>query len=556
MEGVMPKIGFEQVIGQRLAVSHLQNAVRTGRVSQAYLISGEKGAGKMKLALAFAAALLCEQPKQENGGPEPCGECHSCVQIQAGSHPDVVLLTNERVGAATKTGTLGVALARFVQADVSVKPYYGPYKIYIIPNAENLNQQAQNALLKTLEEPPSYVIFILATTEANKIPVTILSRCQRYDFRRITIDTIAARLSELMEKEGVDVEEKAIRYVAKAGDGSMRDALSLLDQCIAFYLGQKLTYDKVLEVLGTVDTEIFSQMLRTILAGDVTGSIRTLETLLNRGKELGQFVTDFTWYLRNLLLVKSADETEELLDVSTENLKLLKEESTMVDDETLIHYIRVLSELSGQLRYAAQKRVLVEVALVKLCKPQMEQNLESVLERLRILEEKMERGIPMMVTNAPGAGNGSAGGSGAAGDGYAAAETPQNALAPVKAAPADLQRISASWKAIVGQTSGMFRQFLQSAVPKYNSETGDAKLFVEFADQLASIYVERPEAADEIRTIIEQMTGKTVEVQLILADQHANAALSTISVDDALTQAIHGIPVEEDDESDFDDGEE
>ena len=228
----------------------------------------------------------------------------------------------------------------------------------------------------------------------------------------------------------------------------------------------------------------------------------------------------------------------------------------MGDDETLIHYIRVLSELSGQLRYAAQKRVLVEVALVKLCKPQMEQNLESVLERLRILEEKMERGIPMMVTNAPGAGNGSAGGSGAAGDGYAAAETPQSAPAPVKAAPADLQRISASWKAIVGQTSGMFRQFLQGAVPKYNSETGDAKLFVEFADQLASIYVERPEAADEIRTIIEQMTGKTVEVQLILADQHANAALSTISVDDALTQAIHGIPVEEDDESDFDDGEE
>ena len=187
----------------------------------------------------------------------------------------------------------------------------------------------------------------------------------------------------------------------------------------------------------------------------------------------------------------------------------------------------------------------------------MEQNLESVARSvLGFSKEKMERGIPMMVTNAPGAGNGSAGGSGAAGDGYAAAETPQSAPAPVKAAPADLQRISASWKAIVGQTSGMFRQFLQGAVPKYNSETGDAKLFVEFADQLASIYVERPEAADEIRTIIEQMTGKTVEVQLILADQHANAALSTISVDDALTQAIHGIPVEEDDESDFDDGEE
>ena len=535
---------FEDVKGQDHIVTTLKNQIKADRIGHAYLFCGTRGTGKTTIAKIFAKAVNCEHPVDGS----PCGECPTCKAIAAGSSMNVI-----EIDAASNNGVDNI---REIKEQVQYSPATGKYKVYIIDEVHMLSTGAFNALLKTLEEPPSYVIFILATTEANKIPVTILSRCQRYDFRRITIDTIAARLSELMEKEGVDVEEKAIRYVAKAGDGSMRDALSLLDQCIAFYLGQKLTYDKVLEVLGTVDTEIFSQMLRTILAGDVTGSIRTLETLLNRGKELGQFVTDFTWYLRNLLLVKSADETEELLDVSTENLKLLKEESTMVDDETLIHYIRVLSELSGQLRYAAQKRVLVEVALVKLCKPQMEQNLESVLERLRILEEKMERGIPMMVTNAPGAGNGSAGGSGAAGDGYAAAETPQSAPAPVKAAPADLQRISASWKAIVGQTSGMFRQFLQSAVPKYNSETGDAKLFVEFADQLASIYVERPEAADEIRTIIEQMTGKTVEVQLILADQHANAALSTISVDDALTQAIHGIPVEEDDESDFDDGEE
>lgn len=535
---------FEDVKGQDHIVTTLKNQIRADRIGHAYLFCGTRGTGKTTIAKILARAVNCEHPVDGS----PCNECPTCKAILAGVSTNVI-----EIDAASNNGVDNI---REIREEVAYRPTQGRYKVYIIDEVHMLSNGAFNALLKTLEEPPSYVIFILATTEANKIPVTILSRCQRYDFRRITIDTIAARLSELMEKEGVDVEEKAIRYVAKAGDGSMRDALSLLDQCIAFYLGQKLTYDKVLEVLGTVDTEIFSQMLRTILAGDVTGSIRTLETLLNRGKELGQFVTDFTWYLRNLLLVKSADETEELLDVSTENLKLLKEESTMVDDETLIHYIRVLSELSGQLRYAAQKRVLVEVALVKLCKPQMEQNLESVLERLRILEEKMERGIPMMVTNAPGAGNGSAGGSGAAGDGYAAAETPQNAPAPVKAAPADLQRISASWKAIVGQTSGMFRQFLQSAVPKYNSETGDAKLFVEFADQLASIYVERPEAADEIRTIIEQMTGKTVEVQLILADQHANAALSTISVDDALTQAIHGIPVEEDDESDFDDGEE
>lgn len=204
-----------------------------------------------------------------------------------------------------------------------------------------LSTGAFNALLKTLEEPPSYVIFILATTEAHKIPITILSRCQRYDFHRISIDTIAARLSELLKVEGVEAEEKAIRYVAKAGDGSMRDALSLLDQCIAFYLGQTLTYDKVLDVLGAVDTEVFSRLLRKVLAGDVTSAIRILEELIVGGRELSQFVGDFTWYMRNLLLVKTSDNPEEAIDVSSENLKLLKEESEMTDSDTLMRYIRI-----------------------------------------------------------------------------------------------------------------------------------------------------------------------------------------------------------------------
>ena len=220
----MPKIGFEQVIGQRLAVSHLQNAVRTGRVSQAYLISGEKGAGKMKLALAFAAALLCEQPKQENGGPEPCGECHSCVQIQAGSHPDVVLLTNERVGAATKTGTLGVALARFVQADVSVKPYYGPYKIYIIPNAENLNQQAQNALLKTLEEPPAYAVFLLLAQNTSVFLPTVLSRCVSIALHPAPEKDLVAALT------AAGVPEKEARIAARLSHGNPGRCMELAEE--------------------------------------------------------------------------------------------------------------------------------------------------------------------------------------------------------------------------------------------------------------------------------------------------------------------------------------
>ena len=194
----------------------------------------------------------------------------------------------------------GVDNIRQIREEVTYRPTEGRYKVYIIDEVHMLSAGAFNALLKTLEEPPSYVIFILATTEAHKIPITILSRCQRYDFHRISIDTIASRLSDLMEQEQVEVEERAIRYVAKAGDGSMRDALSLLDQCIAFHLGEKLTYENVLEVLGAVDTEVFSRLLRRILDEDVTGAIRILGELIDEGRELSQLVNDFTWYMRNL----------------------------------------------------------------------------------------------------------------------------------------------------------------------------------------------------------------------------------------------------------------
>ena len=485
---------FEDVKGQDHIVTTLKNQIRADRIGHAYLFCGTRGTGKTTIAKILARSVNCEHPVDGS----PCNECPTCKAILAGVSTNVI-----EIDAASNNGVDNI---REIREEVAYRPTQGRYKVYIIDEVHMLSTGAFNALLKTLEEPPSYVIFILATTEANKIPVTILSRCQRYDFRRITIDTIAARLGELMEKEGVDVEEKAIRYVAKAGDGSMRDALSLLDQCIAFYLGQKLTYDKVLEVLGTVDTEIFSQMLRTILAGDVTGSIRTLETLLNRGKELGQFVTDFTWYLRNLLLVKSADETEELLDVSTENLKLLKEESTMVDDETLIHYIRVLSELSGQLRYAAQKRILVEIALIKLCKPEMETDQEAVLDRIRQVEEKVENGIVVTAAQMP------AGAPGAQGVPQAGVAKPKPQLP--KAVPEDIQEIVRKWPAIVGNAENPMKMYLKNA---RLSLGGDNKLMVVLEDGLASDYFKgeaHEQNKQQLEMLLSDFSSKEIEVTI------------------------------------------
>ncbi|MBO5523036.1 MAG: DNA polymerase III subunit gamma/tau, partial [Roseburia sp.] len=320
---------FEDVKGQDHIVTTLKNQIKADRIGHAYLFCGTRGTGKTTIAKIFAKAVNCEHPVDGS----PCGECPSCRAIAAGSSMNVI-----EIDAASNNGVDNI---RQIREEVEYRPTEGKYKVYIIDEVHMLSIGAFNALLKTLEEPPSYVIFILATTEAHKIPITILSRCQRYDFRRISIDTISARLMELMEKEQVTVEEKAIRYVAKAADGSMRDALSLLDQCIAFYLGQELTYDRVLETLGAVDTEIFSRLLRQILDKDVTGAIGTIDEMVVEGRELGQFVTDFTWYLRNLMLVQSSDDMEDVLDISTENLALLKEEAEMVDIDILMRYIRI-----------------------------------------------------------------------------------------------------------------------------------------------------------------------------------------------------------------------
>ena len=270
---------FDQVKGQDHIVQTLKNQINANRIGHAYLFCGTRGTGKTSVAKIFAKAVNCEHPVDGS----PCNECETCRGITNGSAMNVI-----EIDAASNNGVDNI---RQIRDEIQYSPSSGKYTVYIIDEVHMLSIGAFNALLKTLEEPPAYVIFILATTEPHKIPITILSRCQRYDFKRISIDTIAARLSELMEKESIEVEDKAIRYVAKAADGSMRDALSLLDQCIAFYLGQKLTYDNVLDVLGAVDNEIFSRLTRSVIDSDVTTSLNILDEIIMQGREPGQLVS-------------------------------------------------------------------------------------------------------------------------------------------------------------------------------------------------------------------------------------------------------------------------
>ena len=357
---------FEEVRGQDHIVKTLKNQINSGRIGHAYLFCGTRGTGKTSIAKIFARAVNCEHPVDGS----PCGECSMCRQIAEGASLNVV-----EIDAASNNGVENI---RDIREQVQYPPTDGRYRVYIIDEVHMLSIGAFNALLKTLEEPPSYVIFILATTEVHKIPITILSRCQRYDFKRISIDTIAGRLAELTQAEQIDVDDRALRYVARAADGSMRDALSLLDQCVAFHFGEKLTYDNVLEVLGAVDNRVFSKLFQAVLASDTKACIREIEEMIIQGRDLSQLVNDFVWYMRNLLIAKTTDEPGDMLDMSEENLAVLKEEATGVDTETLMRYIRIFSELSGQLRYASQKRILVEIAFIKLTTPSMEQNLDSI----------------------------------------------------------------------------------------------------------------------------------------------------------------------------------
>ena len=479
--------GFEDVKGQDHISKTLQNQIKADRIGHAYLFCGTRGTGKTSVAKIFAKAVNCERPVDGS----PCGECASCKAISEGRSMNVI-----EIDAASNNGVDNI---REIREEVAYRPTEGRFKVYIIDEVHMLSIGAFNALLKTLEEPPEYVIFILATTEAHKIPITILSRCQRYDFKRITIDTIAARLTELMGKEQIEVEEKAIRYIAKAADGSMRDALSLLDQCIAFYIGQKLTYDHVLEVLGAVDTDVFSRLLREIIGQDIVKVMKTLEELVMQGRELSQLATDFTWYLRNLLLVKSSDNMEDVLDVSTENLAQLKEEAKMVENDTLIRYIRIFSELSNQLKYATQKRVLLEVALIKLCKPAMEADQNSLLERIRAVEAQLEKGVPMQKAEVV----------------YVEHDEcevkPEPKVELTKALHQDVQQVAKNFRAIANSASPMVRNYLKLAKLSVGNQD---QLLIVLPDEVSAGVVGTETHKEEIKSLIAEKTGKTMEIEV------------------------------------------
>ena len=509
---------FDEVKGQDHIVTTLRNQLIAGRTSHAYLFTGSRGTGKTSAAKIFARAVNCENPHNGN----PCNECEMCRSILSGASLNVI-----EIDAASNNGVDNI---RQIREEVAYPPAQGSKKVYIIDEVHMLSPGAYNALLKTLEEPPEYVIFILATTEVQKIPVTILSRCQRYDFRRISQEEIALRLRELLDREQVEADDKALRYIARKAEGGMRDALSLTDQCISFYLGERLTYEKVLDVLGAVDTQVLGELFRAIAIGDVAAVFTQVDDMIFKGRDILQLVTDLTEHLRDLLLIRTTDDADRILDMPAEMIAPLEEEAQLCPPQELVRFIRILSDLSGQLRFATAKRTMLEVALIRLCRPAMQTDVASLAARIRSLERIIENGV----VPAPGGAQGnpqdpsgagvrsSLAGSGntlpgVSADGGVRAGGQPGPKVYHKAVPSDLQRIDEEWSVITEMIdSPTLKGTLKKAERKFDAaDPAEDVLYVICRGVLGAGFCKDWNAETLLEDLIGERIGKRIHVRIL-----------------------------------------
>jgi len=367
---------FDQVIAQEHVTRTLQNAIRSGRIGHAYLFSGPRGVGKTTTARILAKSLNCQQ------GPIaiPCNQCAVCQEITSGTSMDVL-----EIDGASNTGVDNI---RNLRETIKYSPTRGRYKIYIIDEVHMLSESAFNALLKTLEEPPSHVIFIFATTKPQKIPLTILSRCQRFDFRRISTKHIMERLSYIAQQEKIQVEGKALALIAKKADGSLRDGQSLLDQVIS-YGGQRITEEQVSKALGLASRDLFFELIDVICDRNSKKGLELVASVEEQGWDIEEFIDGLLDHLRHLLLAKTAPESPELMELIYTDRERYTGQGAKVEEEDLLRIIAVVSDTASALKYSSRPRFLMEMMVVKLAKMEATIHLKELMHGLnRVLGEE------------------------------------------------------------------------------------------------------------------------------------------------------------------------
>jgi len=370
---------FNDMVGQKNITTTLKNQIISNRIAHAYLLCGTRGTGKTSTAKIMAKAVNCLD--LQDG--EPCNQCRMCKSINAGLAIDVVELD-----AASHNG---VANIRDIIDEVQYPPREAKYKVYIMDEVHMLSDGAVNAFLKTLEEPPSRTIFILATTDPQKLPITILSRCQRFDFTRIKSEEIFQRLRKIVKEQGVFADDKSLNLIARMSDGAMRDALSILDQAISMGNG-KVEYDEIINMLGLVTNDHLLKLNDAIIDKDVEKSMKIVDDIVFSGKDIYNFIKEMISHMRNLMMVKISKNPEEILDMSVENIESLKEQAQKIRVEELMRNIRILQESEEQSKWSKQSRIYLELAIIKLCKIEYDTSKEVLLSRINKLEEALKSG--------------------------------------------------------------------------------------------------------------------------------------------------------------------
>ncbi|NLN42307.1 MAG: DNA polymerase III subunit gamma/tau [Clostridiales bacterium] len=373
---------FDQVVGQDHVIRVLKNQITSRRISHAYLFCGPRGTGKTSTAKIFAKAINCLDPDDGN----PCGHCSVCETLDSENNMDVI-----EMDAASSTG---VEHIREIRDKIKYPPAEGKYRVYIIDEVHMLSTSAFNAFLKTLEEPPDHIVFILATTEPHRLPSTVLSRCQRFDFRRITVNVIVDRLKAITSKMGVEAEESALETIARWSEGGMRDSISLLDQCISF-CGSYISENDVLDILGTASREFLFQVVNNIMEGDIASLLIQIDNLVEEGRDISVFIKDLINHLRNLLIVDICKDPSGLIDVSQSTLEQYRHQASKMNQSRIIRAIEILTELDADIKWNTKPRVMLEMAMVKICRPQDGQSLEDLMDRVAVLEKQIAQGISL-----------------------------------------------------------------------------------------------------------------------------------------------------------------
>lgn len=381
---------FDGIVGQDMVIRTLKNQIKNGQIAHAYLFCGPRGTGKTSTAKVFSKAINCENIKEDG----PCGVCDVCESMASGSNMDII-----EIDAASNNSVDDV---RDLREKVKFPPTKGSYKVYIIDEVHMLSQGAFNALLKTLEEPPKHVVFILATTEPHKLPATILSRCQRFDFKRIGQGTIVEWIRSIAQKEGLDIEESALYSIARQAEGGARDALSLLDQSMGLY-GKKISNEGILSILGTTSQDFLFTTVDDLIAGRVQGLLEAINKLVDNGKDLSVFVKGLNGHLRDMLVAKLCDKPSDLIDRESSELDRLINQAQGASETRLVRAVEILSELLAYIKKSSQPRILLELALIKICRPSQEDSYDALIDRIELLEKQVKdnsQRLPRQMTEA------------------------------------------------------------------------------------------------------------------------------------------------------------